>query len=484
MNVALRNAFVLAALAIPVALSSAQSAPAASEAASGPPEQAPGPGSTVGVSQVRIVRLSQVKGDVRLDRRTDQKFELAFVNLPIIAGERLQTLDGVAEVEFEDNSSLRITPNSLIEFPVLGRDPSGTTRSTVKLISGTLYVSMAGSKGGDALTVSVGNKTITPPPSSHLRLDLAASSAKLAVFQGSVTVADASGTTVVNKKKALSFDTASAAPPVFAHNQEPEAFDRWDKTAVDYHQVRSSASAFTGSPYAYGVSDLSYYGSFSNLGGCGSMWRPYLASAAWDPYGSGVWSWYPGTGYSWVSAYPWGWTPYHSGNWEYCPGSSSWGWRPGGAWNGLINHPTSTPVHGGRRRPLAPEPPRAGQSTLVAVNVKPIPMSRVESGNGFVFRADSAGLGVPRGVFNLGKISQNVAQHGVATASVSDSQAQRGLIAISRPASSVSSRAGGTSGSAGASSMSTASAAHASSPSFSSGGHASSSVSSGGGSHH
>ena len=51
------------------------------------------PPSIPGVSQVRIVRLSQVNGPVQLDRGNG-KPETAFVNLPIIAGERLQTEDG------------------------------------------------------------------------------------------------------------------------------------------------------------------------------------------------------------------------------------------------------------------------------------------------------------------------------------------------------------------------------------------------------
>ena len=75
---------------------------------------------------------------------------------------------------------------------------------------------------------------------------------------------------------------------------------------------------------AYGSSDLNYYGSFSNTG-CGSMWRPYFASAAWSPYDNGMWAYYPSVGYSWVSPYPWGWIPFHSGNWVNCGGAAGAG---------------------------------------------------------------------------------------------------------------------------------------------------------------
>ncbi len=403
-----------------------------------PSQAAPSTGSTPvadsvpATSQVRIVRLSQVQGQVRLDRQTGQKFEEAFSNLPIVGGDRLQTLTGVAEVEFEDNTSLRLTPNSLVEFPTLAREASGSTVSSVTLLSGTMYVSLMNGKGLDGYTIHAGNQTITPGPSSHFRLDMAAPAAELVVLKGNVSIAGPAGTMVVSKKQTLRLDTASGAPPVVAHNDAhndgPAMYDKWDKTQADYHQVNSTASSFANSPYAYGTNDLSYYGSFASFGGCGMLWRPYLADAAWDPYGSGVWSLYPGAGYSWVSPYPWGWTPYHSGSWEFCP-SSGWGWRPGGGWNGLNNVAVRRPVQG---RPLAPEPPRVGGATIVPVNLKAMPVSRSAGDGSFVFAGGSAGFGVPRGAFDhLAKISQKAEQHGSVTTMVSESQSERGMIPAS-----------------------------------------------------
>src|SRR3954462_11206416 len=68
-------------------------------------------------SQARIVRLSDVQGSVQIDKNTGLGFENAFVNLPIIQGTQLRTGNGGrAEVEFEDGSSLRLTPNTTIHF--------------------------------------------------------------------------------------------------------------------------------------------------------------------------------------------------------------------------------------------------------------------------------------------------------------------------------------------------------------------------------
>jgi hypothetical protein len=77
------------------------------------------------------VRLSEVKGEVQLDRQTGKGFESAMANLPVIEGERLQTGNGVAEVEFEDNSTVRVAQNSLVEFPRLELLPSGAKASAI-----------------------------------------------------------------------------------------------------------------------------------------------------------------------------------------------------------------------------------------------------------------------------------------------------------------------------------------------------------------
>ena len=68
-------------------------------------------------SQARIVRLSDVQGSVQIDKNTGLGFERAFLNLPITQGTHVRTgANGRAEIEFEDGSSMRIAPNSTVEF--------------------------------------------------------------------------------------------------------------------------------------------------------------------------------------------------------------------------------------------------------------------------------------------------------------------------------------------------------------------------------
>src|SRR5579863_10754972 len=92
-------------------------------------------------SQARIVRLSDVHGSVQIDKNTGLGFESAFLNLPIMQGARLRTRsNGRAEIEFEDGSTMRLGPNTAVEFSTLGVSDSGQRVSEVTLTQGLAYV--------------------------------------------------------------------------------------------------------------------------------------------------------------------------------------------------------------------------------------------------------------------------------------------------------------------------------------------------------
>ena len=375
-------------------------------------------------SKVRIVRLSEVKGEVQLDRNIGRGFETPMTNLPITEGVRLKTGEGVAEVEFEDNSTLRIGPNALVEFPRLEMLPGGAKASSINVRQGTVYVNLMNTKGNE-FAVTFGKEKLNLPPDSHIRLQMTSADVNVAVLHGEAMVEGPSGSNPIGKNKTMTFNLADESQPVIAKNVAEEPLDSWDKDAVQYHKNFANATSYGNQPYAYGINDMNYYGSFVNGAGCGggSLWRPYFTSASWDPYGSGAWAYYPSAGYSWVSPYPWGWTPYHSGSWDFCPGIG-WGWRAGGVWQGLANNSfRSAPT-----RPHPPtHPPTLAQSTVVPVNLKAIPSSSLTANDKFVFRSNSAGLGVPRATLGkLSSFSNHTEAHGVATTNVYFGGSQRG----------------------------------------------------------
>jgi len=61
----------------------------------------------------RAARLSFLQGDVTVDHLDNTAGDPAQINMPLAEGARLTTgEDGQAEVEFEDGSVVRLTPNS------------------------------------------------------------------------------------------------------------------------------------------------------------------------------------------------------------------------------------------------------------------------------------------------------------------------------------------------------------------------------------
>ncbi|WP_162601468.1 FecR family protein [Occallatibacter savannae] len=387
-----------------------------------------------GTSKVRIVRLSQVKGVVQIDRHIDRGFENAITNLPVVENSQIRTGVGLAEIEFEDNSSLRIAPNSVVDFPRLDRQASGATASTVHLVRGTAYVSIVKQQDkkapANSFVLTFGDRMLNLAPATHIRLEVVDSKAMLAVLDGTVHTDGENGGVLVPRKKMATFSIFDKAEPSVDKEIAMNVFDNWDHQETSYHANMAAFSRYN-SPYAYGLNDMSYYGSFVDLPGCGSMWRPYFASASWNPYSNGTWAWYGGAGYSWVSPYPWAWTPYHTGTWMNC-GNAGWGWMPGGMWNGVNNTYPATVTGGGSgnggvspggpiRAPHAPaHPPGPKDPPLIASNSNPAPTSGISIANrSFVFQKDSAGLGVPRdGLGKLDRFSHQAATHGVASTQI------------------------------------------------------------------
>src|SRR6185437_9520493 len=92
----------------------------------------------------QIVRLSLVEGDVRIARgKQDEKltgntWEKAAADTPLESGFSLATgSDGRAEIEFEDNSTLYLAPNSALTFSnLLTKD--GVPQTRLSILSGTI----------------------------------------------------------------------------------------------------------------------------------------------------------------------------------------------------------------------------------------------------------------------------------------------------------------------------------------------------------
>jgi len=325
-------------------------------------------------SHVRIVRLSSVEGQVQIDRATGQGLERAILNTPIVEGTRIVTgADGLAEVEFENQSALRLTENSEVKFTQLLMNDAGIKTNRVTVEKGLVYLDTA-SKGDDRYLVTAGDRTLTVGRDTLMRVSAAPDQLQVAVFKGEVQVEGQAQPVVVHKKETLTVDLNSTSQYAVAKGVEQNQFDNWNKEREDYGKTYADNQGYGGPSRAYGLQDLNYYGDFFYTGGYGYVWQPYGFAGSmlnWNPYMNGAWMFYPGMGYSWASAYPWGWLPFHYGSWAFINGAG-WAWVPGrynGQWptNGYQIVPRITKAPTGWTAPTPPATAAATTSPTVVV---------------------------------------------------------------------------------------------------------------------
>jgi hypothetical protein len=293
-------------------------------------------------------------------------------------------------------------------------------------------------KKGDQLTLNFAHESVTLTEAAHIRVDLDATEATLAVLNGDVEVESPAGKVEIAKKHSATFDLANNDSYALAKSFEEDASDNWDKQQSEYHDRYASNKTYNAqSPYAYGMSDLNYYGNYMNVPGYGWGWQPYFVGAGWSPYQDGGWAFYPGYGYMWVSSYPWGWMPYRYGNWAFVPGYG-WIWQPG-YWNTWYPLPR---VVNPPRRTVVPVPPAGRSRSVVMVGHGLAVNPPAGAPRRLTINRDSAGLGVPRGsVRDLDRVARESNKSDRPVVVTTDRQTRGG------PSMQGGSRSGGTSGS-------------------------------------
>jgi hypothetical protein len=301
-----------------------------------PEDLASAPNSQAEAQNVRVVRLSDVEGTVQIARGNEVQFSQAVMNMPLMEGSRLNTgSDGRAEIEFEDGSVVRITPNSSVTLTRLQMESDDNRSTVIGQSSGLAYYELRSSSQTVYAVVEDG-KTITPAADTTFRVDLTAKTPEVSVLAGRIHVVgpENSFTADVHEGQAIDFPKSGNAQYTIADGILPNGFDDWndqrDQEAQQQAQQQTAAREQGGGANGgMGWGDLDSSGGWYPLPGYGMVWQPYGVGPNFDPYGEGTWTYFgPGFGYSWVSAYPWGWLPFHCGGWSYI-GGFGWGWMPG-----------------------------------------------------------------------------------------------------------------------------------------------------------
>lgn len=337
-------------------------------------------------NNVRAVRISHVEGTVQILDDNGVVFEQAHANMPVTQEMHLKTgSDGRAEVQFEDGSVARVTPNSGINFDQLQRTSEGSTVTQIQAASGLTYYEF--NNRGGKYTVRFGPYTATATKSSVFRVAVDQNPAQIAVMRGSVHVETGNdGGLDVQPNQTATLDMQDSASYDVAQNITADSWDQWNSDR-DQHlsQMGSRATmarAVGGNPDDPAWSDLDASGNWYDMPGYGMGWTPAGVGSGWDPFGSGYWGYYPSFGYTWISANQWGWLPYHCGAWNWF-NSPGWVWFPGNCgWGAFGNgwYPVTTvwntpPNYFPPKRPITPlrgsvhMPP---QRALIAVGHQPV----------------------------------------------------------------------------------------------------------------
>jgi hypothetical protein len=326
----------------------------------------------------RALRLSSVDGQVQIALGGQVLASPALANTPLFEGTLVTTGDnGRAEVQFEDGSVARLTPNSSFALTVLhGTGTAGDAEITLK--SGLGYFELEGATQdatqGGAIRVRFGDAQVTAAGATLLRINMDIPPGELAVFSGSAHLVrgnpdqPSSESLDLHGGESVALSSAFTGQDNISESIEPDSWDTWnsdrDEALTAEGALRTGAENSLGETNNPAWNDLDANGNWYNVPGQGEIWSPNeAADTSFDPYGNGNWMWTPGYGYIFVSGYPWGYTPFACGNWNYY-NSFGWGWAPGaggcsGWWvGGFYGGPNIGAGFGGYRPPIRPRWPR------------------------------------------------------------------------------------------------------------------------------
>ena len=273
---------------------------------------------------VGVARLSDVDGDVAIQRGDAGGTIAAVVNAPVLGADYLTTGDGSrAELQFDGNTLVRLGAN--VQMRIAHIDDGDRS---VQLAAGTIEVRLLHGIDGrttvDTPSISVeprssGSYRITVDEDGVTRVTVRSGHADIITPQGQNGL-DA-GVTLVASGPASQPDTRTEAALAY------DSFDAFNQQR-DADAQRALAEAPYVDEQIGGVADLPSYGHWADDGSYGEVWMPNAVGAGWAPYQNGNWVWEDSYGWTWVSAEPWGWAPYHYGRWYYSTAYRSWAWYP------------------------------------------------------------------------------------------------------------------------------------------------------------
>ena len=227
-------------------------------------------GADTGGRAARAVRLSSVDGQVQLSQGNQALADQAVANTPLFEGTQVVTgTDGKAEIQFEDGSVARLSPESSITLKVLRGQGSGGD-AEVLLNSGLGYFEIQGESESGHLRVRFGDSVITASGFTVIRIDLDKLPGAVAVFSGNAHIEGSGGLALdLHGGESVALNGDDPSQYNLSESIEPDSWDTWNS---DRDQaLTATASSRTDATKNFGDSnnpawgDLDANGSWYNV---------------------------------------------------------------------------------------------------------------------------------------------------------------------------------------------------------------------------
>lgn len=272
------------------------------------------------IEQEPPAHISHAEGAVILER--DGKTEASPASMPLLAGDRVRTQNGRAEILFADGSTLHLDAGTIVDFQ---------SDEVIRLLEGRVRVNIAGPNRPVAYRIDAPSAWVDILQPGEYRVALVGGGrgeVELAVLRGAAELVNEDGTTRVRagERAFAALGTAPSQPYVF-NSAAWDSFDRWSEARRDLRLgVSAEYVPAEVQPYA---ATLATYGTWRHEPTYGYVWYPRV-SVGWRPYYYGRWSHFRPWGWTWIGHDPWAWPTHHFGRWGFSAGV--WFWIPGRRW--------------------------------------------------------------------------------------------------------------------------------------------------------
>jgi hypothetical protein len=276
-----------------------------------------------------FARITYVKGDVSVQRASDQGFERGEVNLPLVQGDKLGTKGGRTEIHLGRSNYLRLDADTQLDFsrlPQRDGDPVG-----LHLLAGRIYLRVASLDRAKAIEVHTPDASFYVLDGGLYRFEVSPSrETEVFVLDGALEAAGQEGSVEVDRNGRLVAVDGELRSRDDGYGAVRDDFSEWNADRDEVHRPRASTRYLPREIDEY-QDELDTYGRWTYEQPYGYVWVPSVYESDWRPYYHGRWVWYPIIGWTWVSYEPWGWAAYHYGRWHWRLGLG-WYWIPTRHW--------------------------------------------------------------------------------------------------------------------------------------------------------